>query len=124
MNKFTKPVTVLLLALIGIGAGVVNGLLGSGAGIVLIYALRAVYYGMGQRELFTLSLCTVFVLTLSSALFYGTEGRYIFADFLPFAFPAILGGTVGSLVLARINTSVLKKVFCGILIISGILMLR
>ena len=114
----------VLLALIGASAGTVNGLLGSGAGIVLIYALRAVYRDMGERELFTLSLCTVFFLTLSSALFYGADGRYSFADFLPYALPAAGGGVIGSLVLARINTALLKKIFCGILIISGILMLR
>ncbi len=124
MKEKLKLGTVLLLCLIGIAAGTVNGLLGSGAGIVLIYALRAIYPEMGERELFTLSLCTVFFLTLSSALFYGADGRYSFADFLPYAVPAAAGGLAGSLILARINTALLKKVFCGLLIISGILMLR
>ncbi len=124
MKDFSRLGKVLFLSLIGIAAGTVNGLLGSGAGIVLIYALRAIYSEMGERELFTLSLCTVFFLTLSSALFYGAHGRYSLADFLPYALPAAIGGFIGSLVLARINTRLLKKVFCGILIVSGILMLR
>ncbi len=124
MKEKSKLSTVLILCLIGIAAGTVNGLLGSGAGIVLIYALRGIYPEMGERELFTVSLCTVFCLTLSSALFYGADGRYSFSDFLPYALPAAGGGVIGSLVLARINTALLKKVFCGILIISGILMLR
>ena len=124
MKKYPKLTEAVFLALLGVAAGAVNGLLGSGAGIVLIYALRALYPEMGQRELFTLSLSTVFFLTLSSAVFYGADGRYSFADFLPFAFPAVLGGAVGSLILARIDTRLLKKVFCGILIVSGVLMLR
>lgn len=124
MKEKTRLGTLLPLSLIGAAAGAVNGLLGSGAGIVLIYALRAVYPKMKERELFVLSLCTVFFLTLSSALFYGADGRYSLADFLPYALPAAGGGVVGSLILARINTALLKKVFCVLLIISGILMLR
>ena len=116
--------TALLLSLVGIAAGAVNGLVGSGAGIVLIYALRGIYPKMGERELFVTSLCTVFVLTASSALFYGADGRFSLADFMPCALPAAVGGFIGSLILARINTRVLRVVFCGILIISGILMLR
>ena len=116
--------TAVLLSLVGVAAGTVNGLAGSGAGIVLIYALRGIYPEMGERELFVTSLCTVFLLTASSALFYGADGRFSLANFMPYALPAALGGLVGSLILARINTRVLRAVFCGILIISGALMLR
>ena len=124
MKINSRVKSAVLLPLVGVAAGAVNGLVGSGAGIVLIYALRLVFPEKSERELFALSLSTVFFITLSSAFFYGADGRYRLADFLPYALPAALGGIVGSLVLARINTAVLKKVFCGILIISGILMLR
>jgi uncharacterized membrane protein YfcA len=124
MSINSKVKNVIILPLVGIAAGAVNGLVGSGAGIVLIYALRLLYPKRAERELFALSLSTVFFITLSSALFYGADGRYRLTDFMPYALPAALGGFVGSLVLARINTAVLKKVFCGILIISGFLMLR
>lgn len=124
MKKYGKITKYVLLCAAGAVGGTVNGLLGSGAGIVLIYALARLYPEKENREVFTLSLTTVFFLTLCSAVFYGAEGRYSVEDFLPYALPAAVGGAGGSFLLSRLNARVLKKVFSALLIISGILMLR
>ncbi|MBQ7010994.1 MAG: sulfite exporter TauE/SafE family protein [Clostridia bacterium] len=124
MKKHGKITKYVLLCAAGAVGGTVNGLLGSGAGIVLIYALARLYPEKENREIFTLSLATVFFLSLCSAVFYGAEGRYSVEDFLPYALPAAVGGAGGSFLLSRLNARVLKKVFSALLIISGILMLR
>lgn len=124
MKKYGKITKYVLLCIAGAVGGTVNGLLGSGAGIVLIYALSRLYPDKKNREIFTLSLATVFFLTLCSAIFYGAEGRYSVEDFLPYALPAAAGGAGGSFLLSKLNAKVLKKVFSALLIISGILMLR
>lgn len=127
MRKFKELAAghnVPLLCIGGLLGGAVNGLLGSGAGIVLIYLLSYLYPKKEKRDIFALSLCTVFFLTLCSAVFYGAGGRYSLGDFLPYALPALVGGVVGSLLLAKINGQRLKLLFSVLLIISGILMLR
>jgi len=114
----------LLLAATGVAGGFINGLLGSGAGIVLIFALRRLLPQEKERDIFALSLCAVFFITACSSLLYGSAGHYSFSNFLPLALPAAAGGIIGAFLLNRLNTDILRKLFSALLIISGIFMMR
>lgn len=122
LSRLKKDKLFLLLGT-SLLAGITNALLGTGGGIILIYALSHVFADKQNRDIFALSLCAVFVMTLLSAALYGIGGRFTFSDFLPLIIPSLLGGALGSFLLSKIKGRVLKRIFSVLLIISGILIL-
>ena len=89
-------VRLILLLSAGLAAGFLNGILGAGG---------------------------VLPVTLLSAILYAADGRMDFPSVTPLVLPAVLGGTAGALLLGRINTKLLKKLFALLVIWSGISML-
>lgn len=122
LSKLKKGKLFLLLGA-SLAAGILNAMLGTGGGIILIYALSHVFKEKQNRDIFALSLCAVFVMTLLSAALYGIGGRFTLRDFLPLIIPSLAGGALGSFLLTKIKGKVLKRIFSVLLIISGILIL-
>lgn len=125
LSRRTKK-RLLLLAAAGGAAGFLNGLLGAGGGILLIYALTAMNPDNtpnGVRDNFAATVAAVLPITLLSAILYARDGRMDFFAVTPLVLPALLGGTAGALLLDRISTGFLKKLFSLLVIWSGLYML-
>lgn len=117
---------LILLAATGAAAGFLNGLLGAGGGIVLIYALSALNPDKsesGIRDNFASTIACILPVTLLSAFLYAADGRMDFTAVCPLVLPAIIGGFAGACLLGRINTVLLKKLFALLVIYSGISMI-
>lgn len=117
---------LILLAATGAAAGFLNGLLGAGGGIVLIYALTALNPDKtadGVRDNFAATIACVLPVTLLSAFLYARDGRMDFSAVTPLILPALLGGLAGALLLGKINTVLLKRLFALLVIYSGINMI-
>lgn len=115
-----------LLAATGAAAGFLNGLLGAGGGVILIYALSALNPDKsenGVRDNFASTIACVLPVTLLSAFLYAADGRMDFSAVSPLVLPAIVGGFAGACLLGRINTVLLKKLFALLVIYSGISMI-
>ena len=72
------------------------------------------------RRIFASTVLSVIPMSLGSAIVYGTLGAVESEDVLPLILPALLGGVAGALLLSRINTGLLKKIFSALVIWSGI----
>ncbi len=103
-------------------SGCVNGLFGSGGGIVLIYMLRFLFPKESEKMSFAVSCVTVFFFSAVSATIYATHGTLSFSQAAPYLFPALVGGVFGALLLRVIRTSFLKTLFAFLLIYGGIRM--
>lgn len=117
---------LFLLLAAGFAAGFLNGLLGAGGGILLVYALSAMNPDKtpdGVRDNFAATIAAVLPVTLFSAILYGIDGRMDISAVTPLVIPAALGGLSGAWLLSRINTKLLKKLFAVLVIYSGIRML-
>ncbi len=117
---------LILLAATGAVAGFLNGLLGAGGGIVLIYALTALNPDKsedGVRDNFAATIACILPVTLLSAFLYAKDGRMDVYAVAPLVLPAILGGFVGAWFLGKINTVLLKRLFALLVIYSGISMI-
>ena len=113
------------LPLMGVFAGLANGLLGAGGGIIAVYALNMVFRDeiTDVREVFANALCVMLPISAVSCVGYALMGE-ISADGLgAFIIPAILGGLCGGVLLGRIKAGALKKLFAAIVIYSGIMMI-
>ena len=113
------------LVVFGLSAGFINGLLGAGGGIVAVIALRRLLKEKRAEEsdIFANSLCIMLPVSALSCLFYGVRGDIVTEGFGAFALPAVLGGIGGGLLLGRLSTGALKKLFGGLVILSGILLI-
>ena len=124
IEKKGMPVWLMAtgLALASFLAGGLNGLLGTGGGMVLVVVLGALLGSERGKEVFVLSSFGILVFSLVSAAMYGTGGSVDAAALPRFALPAAAGGVVGALLLDKLKLFWVKKLFAVILIYSGLKM--
>jgi len=106
-------------------SGMTNGVLGAGGGIILVFMLAHLLKNReeGAKEAFAVSCVAVLAFSTVSCLSYTGKGTFGFLDAAPYLLPALIGGLIGALVLHRINTIWLKKIFAVLLIYGGIRMI-
>ena len=124
---------VLFLLLTGALAGFINGLLGAGGGILLVYMLRRATRKLHQastttavfdsRDVYANALCVTLPISIFSATQYALAKSLNLKAFAPMILPALLGGIVGGWLLDRIKPSFLKQLFAWLVLVSGILMI-
>ena len=90
-------------------AGFVNGLLGSGGGMLALPALRK--SGLDTRRSHAGALAVMFPLSLFSATMYLLGGRVEFKQALPYIPGGIIGAVLGAVFLRKIPTPLLRRVF-------------
>ncbi|MBR6681305.1 MAG: sulfite exporter TauE/SafE family protein [Clostridia bacterium] len=115
----------LYLAVAGFIAGVVNGLLGAGGGILIISALSRIMKDElpEKKDVFVNSLCVMLPISALSCFLYALRGDLSTEGFGIFALPAIAGGIVGGLLIDKIRSGALKRLFAALVIISGVLLI-
>ena len=91
----------MLLAGIGVGAGVLSGLFGVGGGIILVPAM-VLLAGMAQQRASATSLASIVPIAAVGAIIFGS------ADSVDL--PAALVLTVGSLVGVQIGTRLMARI--------------
>ena len=123
---------VFLLAL-GAAAGFINGLLGTGGGILLVYAMR--WYAQrhrvntepdaaeAQRDVYATALAVMLPISIFSALHYARADALDLAAFSPMLLPSVAGGILGGILLDKLRLELLKRLFALLVLISGVLML-
>ena len=114
----------MLLAGVGLFAGAVNGLLGAGGGILIVFGLSPL---LGQdkeakRDVFANALAVMFPVSIVSLIGYIAAGRVSLDGFYEYLIPCAIGGFVGALLLDRIKISFVQKLFAVIVIWSGLWM--
>lgn len=106
----------------GLFAGFVNGLFGTG-GALPILALFA-FLTFDTDKAFATANLAVMVLSLVSFVLYlknGTlEAAFLDGYFKRIFLPALVGGAVGSLLLSKVSSDLLKKIFFIITVIGGV----
>lgn len=111
---------LLLSAAAGFGAGAVNGLLGTGGGILLLSVLRR---HVGARDAFASALVCILPLSVLSVVLYYLNGTLslsaLNSDTLPFLLGAIPGGILGAFLLDKIKPAHLQLIFAALLLFSG-----
>ena len=108
-----------LLALFSLLAGAINGFLGTGGGIVLVYALGAITDN-DKKDNFAITLCAIIPMSLVSLISYGNSGNIDTSLVKTLIFPAVIGGALGALLTDKIRTKYLSLFFALLVMYSGI----
>lgn len=115
--------TILMLVLIGLTAGLFSGVLGIGGGVVMV-PLLAFLLGFTQHESQGTSLAVLAVpVTFLAAYNYYQEGHVNWKYAIIIALTFAVGGFLGSKIAIGLDQAILKKIFGGILIIVAIKMI-
>lgn len=126
-----------LCALMGLGAGLLNGLLGAAGGILLVALLPRVtppvpLYPPARplgdlhehRDVLATALAVMLPVSAVSGMFYWLGGiRPSPTLLLSLILPAAAGGLLGAKLLAKIPNDLLKKIFAAVVVIAGLRML-
>ncbi len=124
---------VLFFLSLGGIAGVLNGLLGTGGGIILVLVLsRKVKQaspffgqeaGLTPRDIYANALSVMLPISVLTAFRYASGNALNIASFAPLILPSVIGGLFGGFLLDRLKLSLLKALFSALLLVSGILMI-
>lgn len=110
----------------GLAAGAVNGLLGTGGGIILVFvfgALMTERNGYDARDVFASVILAILPMSAFSAFMYIKSGSVELGAALPYAGAGAVGGLIGAMLLDKIDTNMLKKLFALMVIYAGVRMM-
>ncbi len=113
-------VQFILLFSTGIISGFINGLLGTGGGIVLIFALNRILKDKNPKDIFAMTLTVTVVYSIISAFVYFKNGNIDLTGNIVYIVCALCGGFIGAFLLDKLDTNVLKKIFGALCIVAGI----
>lgn len=112
----------LTYGLIGVAAGVVNGLLGIGGGTILIPSM--VYLlGVRQHQAHATSLLIVLPTSLVSMLVYHRQGHIQITSLLGLALATSIGAVIGAILMNYCSPKFLRKGFAVFMLMAGLRML-
>lgn len=114
----SKKVQFWAVAGAGLALGLLNGLLGTGGGIVAVPALS--WLGCKGKESHATSLAVMLPLTVLSAGLYLFSGRATLSQAAAYLPGGLVGAAIGGLVLRRTPATWLRKMFALLLIYAGI----
>lgn len=92
-----------------VAVGIINGLLGSGGGMIAVPALEK--SGLEARKAHACSVAVILPLSLMSAALYLWRGDVTLADSFIYIPGGIIGALLGAWLLPKIPAGVLKKIF-------------
>ncbi len=122
-------VKLIILASGGFFAGILNGLLGAGGGILLVFLMSAVLCakksegGFTKKDVMAISIAVMLPISVFSAIRYGLSGNLDLLYAKRFIIPALLGGLLGGVLLNKLKESFIMKIFAVLVIYSGASML-
>ncbi len=119
--KNSSKLNVVFLSAAAFFAGIVNGFLGTGGGIILVFALGRLTK-LAPRDMFATVIAVILPLSALSLGFYSGELDVKLAS--PYLLPGILGGVTGAYLLDKLDVKLVKKLFAVMVIWAGICFLR
>ena len=120
--KLGKYSTFALFCLFSLIAGGINGLLGTGGGIVLVYML-SLLTDNNSKDNFATTLCATLPVSAISVIVYFKNSNVDAELLLKLAIPAVIGGVAGAFIVDKINKKWLNVIFAVLVIYSGICMI-
>ena len=116
----TRRGSFAVAVIFGALAGILNGFLGSGGGIIVIFALTAMFPEQDERDRFATAVLSVLPMTVVSAVLYVfRDGVNVSGNSHYFA-AALFGGIFGAWIMTRISPMTLRLIFAALMIFAGV----
>ena len=102
---------------LGLLVGALNGFFGAGGGMVAVPMLRGM--SLNGKQSHATAMTVIFPLSIVSGVLYLHAGSFSLRDALPFLPGGLLGAIVGALLLPRIQTIWLRRIFGLVILFSA-----
>ena len=114
-----------LLAATSLASGALNATIGAGGGILLTLALGRLCRDSfdDRRDIYVNSQAAMIPGCALSCIIYAHRGTFSLISAIPLAISAAIGGILGSLLLKRISSRFIGKLFAILVIWSGMRMI-
>lgn len=99
-------------------AGIINGLLGAGGGMIAVPLLKK--SGMTQKQAQANSIAIILPLSALSTVLYMIRGNLDISKALPFLPFGIAGALIGTFAFKKMSPSLLKKIFALFMLWAGV----
>ncbi len=119
MKVFKKEKLKTMLS--GVAIGVVNGLLGSGGGMIAVPILKK--SGLDQRRAQANAIAVILPISVVSCVMYLMRGDIRITDGLAFLPGGVIGAVIGTFLLSKLPTKLLRKIFAAFMIWAGVRLL-
>lgn len=117
-KKDIKWNKILILCLIGVVIGVINGFFGGGGGMICVPLL--LFLGLEEKKAHATAVLTMLPISIASAIVYYSCNSVDLTIFLYIALGSLAGGIIGSFILKKIPNLLLQFIFAIIMIIAGV----
>lgn len=107
--------------ILGFFSGILNGLFGSGGGLIIIPMLKR--KGIDTKKAHATSICIILPISIVSIFFYYINDHINILKSISYIPMGLLGAFVGSIIMKKISNDFLKKIFAIIVIFSSIRLL-
>lgn len=118
---YFKKVKKFFYPILGVIAGLFNGLFGSSGGIVAVEFLKK--GGAEPKKAHATSISIILALSIVSAVTYHLKGQLDISSALPYIPGGLIGAIVGALFLKNIPNRLLRRIFGVVIIIAALRML-
>lgn len=105
----------------GFLAGLTNGLLGAGGGMIIVPLLKK--SGIPAVNSHATSVAIIFPICMLSSILYLTRGSVTLDQAFPYLPWMIIGSLFGAWLLPKINQNLLRRVFGGLMVWAAVRML-
>ncbi|MBO5286498.1 MAG: sulfite exporter TauE/SafE family protein [Clostridia bacterium] len=112
-------IRIILLACLSLVAGGINGFVGTGGGIVFIYAL-SLLTSNDKRDSLATTLFATLPISLVASISYFRSGNVDLSVLSEIFIPTILGGITGAFLVSRLKVEWLNIIFAILVIYGGV----
>lgn len=113
---------LLKIILIGLAAGLCNGLFGAGGGIIVVPSMVH-FLGVGEHDSHATAISIILPLALISSVVYFRNGFFALDKALMVAAGGVIGGIAGACLLHRVPSRWLRKIFAIFIIAAALRMI-
>ena len=120
-----KVLFALLLIFVSLAGGAVNGLLGTGGGIIFAYFFKYIEKNKMAdcTSAFPSAMAVIMPLSLISLTTYNVASDFDLSFILTLALPSAAGGLIGAYLSSKAKPILLERLFAVLVIYAGIKML-
>ena len=113
---------IILLIGVGVFGGVINGLFGAGAGLLLVPLIKLVSK-LDEKKVHATTLGCVMFMCVASSIVFLVHGQVDFGITLWCFIGSLAGAILGTFLLQKFKNKIINLIFSGLLIVAGVLMI-
>lgn len=106
------------LIICGALSGFVNGIFGSGGGVICVLALTK-FLKTEKKKAHGTAVGVILAFSIVSIFFYGIKGNIDWKTAIYCAIGGTMGGALGAYLLKKIPTNCISKIFGGLMLLSA-----